>query len=467
MEKYQFKTQHKKLLADVLTPVSLYLKLRDKFPKTILLESSDYNSIENSHSYICFQPLADFIVEDGHITKNYPSGKSEQEKTGNLDLINKMQSFINQFSADKINGYANGFFGYTAYNSIQYFDTLKLNTQLPVDRKIPDMYYSFYKYIISINHFKNELTILENLQKGEESKIDEIAELIKNRKFAEYYFDLQESEISDVPEERFLEMVNKGKEHCRRGDVFQIVLSRNFKQKFKGDDFNVYRALRNINPSPYLFYFDFGTFKLMGSSPEAQITVKNGIASINPIAGTFKRTGDDLSDKLLAEKLSADPKENAEHVMLVDLARNDLSRSANNVVLEKFKEIQFFSHVIHLVSKVSGKIMNSKASLQIYADTFPAGTLSGAPKYRAMQLIDEIEGQSRGFYGGSIGFIGLDGDMNKAILIRSILSKQNTLHYQAGAGVVDKSIPENELKEVDNKIGALRAAIKLAETISQ
>jgi anthranilate synthase component 1 len=465
MEKFIFKTLHKKLLADVLTPVSLYLKLRDKFPKTILLESSDYNSIENSHSYICFQPLADFIVEDGQITQNYPSGKAIRQNIEKLELVEKMQEFITSFHADKINGYANGFFGYTSYNSIQYFDTLKLNTQLPEERKIPDMYYSFYKYIISINHFKNELTILENLQEGENSRIEEIAELIKNRKFAEYYFSISDKEKTDVPESKFLEMVNKGKEHCRRGDVFQIVLSRNFKQKFKGDDFNVYRALRNINPSPYLFYFDFGTFKLMGSSPEAQITVKKGIASINPIAGTFKRTGDDLADKLLAEKLSTDPKENAEHVMLVDLARNDLSRSANNVVLEKFREIQFFSHVIHLVSKVSGQLMDNKEALKIYADTFPAGTLSGAPKYRAMQLIDEIEGQSRGFYGGSIGFIGLDGDMNKAILIRSFLSKQNTLHYQAGAGVVDKSVPENELKEVDNKIGALRAAIKLAETI--
>ncbi len=465
MKKYKFKTLHKKLLADVLTPVSLYLKLRDEFPKTILLESSDYNSIENSHSYICFQPLADFIVADNTITQNYPTGKSEKTTIENLTLIDKMKDFITSFQTDKVNSIANGFFGYTAYNSIQYFDTLKLNTQLPEERKIPDMYYSFYKYIISINHFKNELSILENLQEGEESRLEEIAQLIKNWKFAEYYFTLEGNEQNDVPEQQFLEMVDKGKQHCRRGDVFQIVLSRNFKQKFKGDDFNVYRALRNINPSPYLFYFDFGTFKLMGSSPEAQITVKNGTASINPIAGTFKRTGDDLSDKLLAEKLSSDPKENAEHVMLVDLARNDLSRSANNVVLEKFKEIQFFSHVIHLVSKVSGKINDTSSSLKIYADTFPAGTLSGAPKYRAMQLIDEIEGQSRGFYGGSIGFIGLDGDMNKAILIRSFLSKQNTLHYQAGAGVVDKSVPESELKEVDNKIGALRAALKLAENI--
>ena len=465
MKKYKFKTNHKKLLADILTPVSLYLKIRDQFPNSILLESSDFHSIENSHSYICFKPLANFSIQNNHITESNPDGTKLEYALADTSVVEKMNDFISGFEVEKVNSIANGFFGYTAYNSVQYFDTLKLNTQLSDEREIPDMFYSFYKYIVSFNHYKNELTILENLSDNEESTIDEIVQLIQNRKFASYYFKVEGEEQTGVKEDRFLEMVAKGKEHCRKGDVFQIVLSRNFTQKFQGDDFNVYRALRNINPSPYLFYFDFGTFKLMGSSPEAQIVVSNDKASINPIAGTFKRTGNDTADKELAEKLALDPKENAEHVMLVDLARNDLSRSATNVELETYKEVQFFSHVIHLVSKVSGKIHDKLNHLKVFADTFPAGTLSGAPKYRAMELIDRIEGQSRGFYGGAIGFIGLSGDINKAILIRSFLSKNNTLHYQAGAGVVDKSVPENELKEVDNKIGALRAAIKLAETI--
>ena len=465
MKKYRFKTRHKKLLADILTPVSLYLKIRDRFPNSILLESSDFHSIENSHSYICFNPLANFSVQNNCITESNPDGTKLGYDLNQDSLVDKMDDFISSFEVEKVNSIANGFFGYTAYNAIQHFDTLDLNTKLPVEREIPDMYYSFYKYIISINHYKNELTILENLLDNETSKLDEIAQLIQNRKFATYYFKKEGEEQTGVNKENYLEMVNKGKEHCKRGDVFQIVLSRNFTQKFQGDDFNVYRALRNINPSPYLFYFDFGTFKLMGSSPEAQITIKNQTASINPIAGTFKRTGNDSADKELAEKLALDPKENAEHVMLVDLARNDLSRSASNVELETYKEVQFFSHVIHLVSKVNGKIKNNINRLKVFADTFPAGTLSGAPKYRAMQLIDKIEGQSRGFYGGAIGFIGLNGEINKAILIRSFMSKNNTLHYQAGAGIVDKSVPENELKEVDNKIGALREAIKLAGTI--
>lgn len=465
MKKYKFKTKYKKLLADILTPVSLYLKIRDKFPKTVLLESSDFHSIENSHSYICFDPLADFKVQNNIITENYPGGTKSEYQLGVDLVIEKMNDFISGFEVEKANSIANGFFGYTAYNAVQYFDTLDLNTKLPDERDIPDMFYSFYKYVISINHYKNELTILENLSDDEESKLDEMAQLIQNRKFASYYFTKEGEEETGVKEEKYLEMVEKGKEHCRRGDVFQIVLSRNFIQKFQGDDFNVYRALRNINPSPYLFYFDFGTFKLMGSSPEAQIIIKDRTASINPIAGTFKRTGNDSADKELAEKLALDPKENAEHVMLVDLARNDLSRSASNVELETYKEVQFFSHVIHLVSKVNGIIKDKVNRLKVFADTFPAGTLSGAPKYKAMELIDEIEGQSRGFYGGCIGYIGLSGDVNKAILIRSFLSKNNMLHYQAGAGIVDKSVPKNELKEVDNKIGALRAAIKLAEKI--
>lgn len=465
MKKYKFKTKHKKLLADMLTPVSLYLKIRDRFPNSILLESSDFHSIENSHSYICFKPLANFKVQNNHITESNPDGtKLEYELSENM-VIEKMNDFISGFKVEKVNSIVNGFFGYTAYNAVQYFDTLDLNTRLPFEREIPDMFYSFYKYVISINHYKNELTIIENLSDNEESKLEEIAQLIQNRKFTSYYFKTEGAEETGVNKEKFLVMVKKGKEHCRRGDVFQIVLSRNFSQKFRGDDFIVYRALRNINPSPYLFYFDFGTFKLMGSSPEAQITIKNQTASINPIAGTIKRTGNDSVDKELAEKLALDPKENAEHVMLVDLARNDLSRSASNVELETFKEVQFFSHVIHLVSKVKGKIKDNVNHLKVFADTFPAGTLSGAPKYRATELIDEIEDQSRGFYGGCIGYIGLNGDMNKAILIRSFLSKNNTLHYQAGAGIIDKSVPENELNEVDNKIGALRAAIKLAENI--
>ncbi|MFN8254136.1 MAG: anthranilate synthase component I family protein [Bacteroidales bacterium] len=466
MRTFEFKTNYKTLLADILTPVSLYLKLRDKYPKSILLESSDYHGVENSFSYLCLEPVATFTAEDKNIVKRYPGGEVETLPVlQKNDTISELGKFISSIKTEQNSNLVNGFFGYTSYNSIQYFEKIKLNTLLPSEEKVPEMVYSFYRFIISINHFKNELVILENQQNGEESRIDEIIQFIKIGKLASYPFIKEGDEETGISPQKYMEMVKQGKYHCRRGDVFQIVLSRSFSQKFKGDEFNVYRALRNINPSPYLFYFDFGSFKLFGSSPEAQITVKKGTASINPIAGTVMRTGNDIADMELAEKLTKDPKENAEHVMLVDLARNDLSRNATDVHVEIFREVQYYSHVIHLVSKVSGKIASETRTIQLLADTFPAGTLSGAPKHRAMELIDEIEGKSRGYYGGCIGYLGLNGEVNHAILIRSFLSKNNNLIYRAGAGIVEKSKEEDELKEVDNKVGALRAAIEQAQNI--
>jgi anthranilate synthase component 1 len=412
------------------------------------------------------EPVASISNENHKIIRQFPDSKVEiLEITDRKKTVEEMSSFISLFKPEGLNGFVNGFFGYTAYNSIQHFEKVRIETLLPGEEKIPDLLYSFYRYIISLNNYKNELIIIENEIGKYSSRFDEIIQLIQNGKLASYPFSVGVSEETNIPAKTYIEMVKKGKFHCRRGDVFQIVLSRGFSRKFKGDEFNVYRALRNINPSPYLFFFDFGTFKLFGSSPEAQITIKKGIACINPIAGTFKRTGNDIADKELAERLSSDPKENAEHIMLVDLARNDLSRNATGVNVEIFREVQYYSHVIHLVSKVSGQLNKNSNSIQLLADTFPAGTLSGAPKIKAMELIDEIEGKSRGFYGGCIGFIGLNGDLNHAILIRSFLSKNNVLHYRAGAGIVEKSVEENELAEVDNKIEALRAAIEQAQHI--
>ena len=461
-----FKTRHKKLLADILTPVSLYLKIRDRFPNSFLLESSDYRGFENSYSFICLEPVATVKIENNKLIKEFPgSPVAVSNITNYKNVAEEIGSFIAAFKSENSNGFINGFFGYTSYNAIQYFEKISLNQSKQEGVKIPDLWYSLFRYIISINHFKNELIIIENQIGDSTSRFDEIIQLIQNGKLAAYPFYPEEAEKTNTTRDQFIEMVKKGKQHCRRGDVFQIVLSRDFSRKFKGDEFNVYRALRNINPSPYLFYFDFGSFKLFGSSPEAQITIKEGIASINPIAGTFKRTGNDITDKNLAEKLSVDPKENAEHVMLVDLARNDLSRNASKISVEIFREVQFYSHVIHLVSKVTGQLNEKSDSIRMMTDTFPAGTLSGAPKIKAMELIDEIEPVSRGFYGGCIGYIGLNGDVNQAILIRSFLSKNNVLHYRAGAGIVEKSDEMNELAEVDNKIEALRSAIEQAINI--
>ncbi|MFM8832296.1 MAG: anthranilate synthase component I family protein, partial [Cytophagales bacterium] len=358
-----------------------------------------------------------------------------------------------------------GLFGYMAYDSVRFFE--KVDIQKNADA-IPDIAYKLFRFVIVIDHFTNELYLFENRVQGVQYagySVDEVEQLIYSNRFATFKFATVAEERSALTDEQYLQMVKKGIDHCHRGDVFQIVLSRRFTRPFRGDEFNVYRALRSINPSPYLFFFDLGNFKIFGSSPEAQIQIKNGEAHIYPIAGTFKRTGNDAEDAALAEKLAKDEKENAEHVMLVDLARNDLSRSAGQVQVEVFKEVQYYSHVIHLVSKVSGKLEGGACALQVAADTFPAGTLSGAPKPMALSLINQYEPGPRGFYGGCIGFLGFDGSFNHAIMIRTFISKNNELVFQAGAGVVAKSTPESELQEVNNKVAALRKAIELAEQI--
>ena len=457
-------------LADMITPVTIYLKMRDKFPNTILLESSDYHGNKNSMSYICFDVISVFRVEDFIIDISYASGQREKIPiTDKNTLAAAFNEYLNSFVIKKEQESqalsTNGLFGYTTYDAIRYFEDIELRKVREKQYDIPDLYYSAYRYTIAINHFNNRIFLIENLPEGETSRIEDIKSLLRNRSLGAFKFTPLNNEKSNITDNEFLEMVKTGRKHCYLGDVFQIVLSRQFTQQFTGDEFNVYRALRNINPSPYLYYFDFGGYKLFGSSPEAQIVIEKGVARINPIAGTFRRSGDDEEDRLLAIDLANDRKENAEHVMLVDLARNDLSRNSDNVSLKTFREVQFYSHVIHLVSEVTGELKPGYNPVKIFGDSFPAGTLSGAPKIKAMELIDTIENRNRGFYGGAIGYIGFNGDINHAITIRSFLSRHNTLFYQAGAGIVADSVEENELKEVNNKLGALKAAIASASEI--
>jgi anthranilate synthase component 1 len=466
MKTYKIITTYKKLLADTTTPVSIYLRLRDIFPNSLLLESSDYHSRENSLSFVCCDPIGGMTLNDGKLNKQYPDGTEENFEEGQFELISHINDFLKAFEttdqALKIT--ANGLFGYFTHEAVEHFETIRLKKSTDTARKIPTMQYHLYRYIIAIDHFKNELYIFQNRYEGEEEHggLEKIHDLIKNKNFPEYTFQSTADEQSNLTNEDFIAIVEKMKQHIYRGDVFQIVPSRAFSKQFTGDEFNVYRALRSINPSPYLFYFDYGDFRIFGSSPEAQITIKDRRATIYPIAGTFKRSGDDAKDAELALNLKNDPKESAEHVMLVDLARNDLSRHCEQVEVKAFKEVQYYSHLIHLVSMVSGKLLPDVPTFKVVADTFPAGTLSGAPKYRAMEIIDENENIKRSFYSGAIGYLGFNGDFNHAIMIRSFLSKNNTLHYQAGAGIVAGSIAESELNEVNNKIAALRKAIELA-----
>ncbi len=461
--KIQFKTNYIKSLSDTHTPVELYLKLRDQFPNSFLLESSDYKSKENSFSYLCLQPIASFIVNRVETEINFPN-HHQKLKTDAISIPEELYKFSQSFKADDLpfDFLTNGLFGYTSYDAIPLFEDIEFSNQ---DFSLPLIQYHVFKYIIVFNHFNNELYIIEHLLEGENSKIDELNDMVQRRAVNQYKFYQTEKETSNFKDEDFISGIKKGINHCYKGDVFQVVLSRKFKTGFKGDEFNVYRALRSINPSPYLFYFDYGNFKIFGSSPEAQLTIVDQKATINPIAGTFKRTGKIKEDEELAIQLSNDPKENAEHIMLVDLARNDLSRNSKNVNVEVFKQVEYYSHVIHLVSKVGAVLEKDYNPIKILGDTYPAGTLSGAPKHRAMQIIDENEPNSRGFYGGAVGYLGFNGEFNHAIFIRSFLSFQNELHYQAGCGIVAKSNPESELNEVNNKLSALRKALELAKTI--
>ncbi len=470
-------------MADVFTPVGIYLRLRDRFRDTVLLESSDHHVAENSYSFICINAIGGIEISSAKSVEfKLPGQKPEKIEIGNLTDVPKLLSdFMHKFDAVKGEikeaRFAQGLYGYTTYDAVQFFDSipsrssnassvsdLSQNSSLEQDA-IPLVRYRLYQYVIAVNHFKDELIICENLIHGIESELTAVESIIYSKDVPVYPFKAKGGETSNMTDEDYREMVKKGIHSCHRGDVFQIVLSRRFDQGFMGDEFNVYRALRNINPSPYLFFFDYGDYKLMGSSPEAQLVVKNGKAVLHPIAGTFRRTGNDETDHTAAELLLSDKKENAEHVMLVDLARNDLSRLCDNVEVVHFKEIQYYSHVIHMVSEVTGKVRKDSNIFELLAKTFPAGTLSGAPKIKAMQLINEYEPTARSYYGGAIGFIGFDGSCNHAIMIRTFLSKNNTLIRQAGAGIVAASNPETELQEVNNKLGALKKAIEIAETL--
>ena len=460
------------MLADVYTPVGIYLRLRDRFRDTVLLESTDHHAAENSYSFICINAIAGIqITNQQELEFKLPNSNPEKvalQKGNSLpDLLWEfMQRFDTEAEDPKSAQFAQGLFGYLAYDAIPLFETVSFKQDGQGETSIPLARYRLYQYVIAINHFKDELYLCENEIAGLESEQALVESIINSKDVPVYPFRVAGEETSTLTDAEYMEIVRKGIASCFRGDVFQIVLSRRYQQAFIGDEFNVYRALRSINPSPYLFFFDYGDYKLMGSSPEAQIIIKGGKAVVHPIAGTFKRSGNDVQDQQTAAQLLEDAKENAEHVMLVDLARNDLSTVCSNVEVTHYKQVHYYSHVIHLVSEVMGSVAENSNPFQVLAKTFPAGTLSGAPKYKAMQLINEYEPKPRSFYGGAIGFMGFNGDCNHAIMIRTFLSKGNTLYLQAGAGVVAASKPESELQEVENKLNALKGAIQMAQTIA-
>ncbi len=464
-KRVHIKAGRAQMAGDTVTPVSLLLKLRDHYPDIVLLESNNFKSIEDCHSYIGLETIASFEVKDGDIVMRYPWQSPVMIPVSDTSVVaDRLYEFLQALKPVNHEGEVDGVFGHTNFDSIRYFDTLLLDRSKR-NMDLPEMRYNLYRYVIRFNHFNDQIELIEHILEGQTSKMDTLIRRIEAGRSPAHRFETVGKEQCNMDDDMFKALVLKAKEHCQMGDVFQMVLSRQYSQKYTGDDFNVYRVLRAINPSPYLFYFDYGDYKIFGSSPETQMIIDSGIARVNPIAGTYRRSGIRSIDELKTMELKTDPKENAEHIMLVDLARNDLGRHATNIVVKELKEVQYFSHVIHLVSRVEGELPEGTNPIKVFADTFPAGTLSGAPKYRAIQLIDAYEPQSRGIYGGALGYIDFDGNMNQAIIIRSFLCKNNILYYQAGAGIVVDSKPEGELQEVNNKLGALKKAIKQASKI--
>lgn len=466
MKQYTYTTAYKTLLGDLHTPVTTYLKVRDLFPQSVLMESSDYHGVENNRSFIGLNPIASISISHGKATAKFPDGTQEVRNIDDHYRVDQaISDFLTRFQVEGEYAHYCGLYGYTTFNAVRYFEHIPVKDSISTINDAPDMLYILYKYLIVFHDFKHEMVLLEMQSDDEPSHIDEVEKAICNRNYTTFDFRAVGPTVSTLTDEEHKANIRKGIAHCLRGDVFQIVLSRRFIQRYQGDDFKLYRALRSINPSPYLFYFDFGGFRIFGSSPETHCKIEDGRATIDPIAGTTRRSGNKETDAQLTAALLADPKENAEHVMLVDLARNDLSRNCHDVKVEFYKEPQYYSHVIHLVSRVSGKLNAGSNPIKTFIDTFPAGTLSGAPKVRAMQLISEYEPHNRGAYGGCIGFIGLNGTLNQAITIRTFVSRNNELWFQAGGGIVAKSNEENELQEVNNKLGALKKAITLAEQL--
>lgn len=466
MRQFNYHTASKRILGDLLTPVSAYLKIRDAYPQSALMESSDYHGGENAQSFIALHPIASVSIEHGLGYMRFPDGGVEtrtiSEEFDSARLINE---FLAHFSITGEDTHFCGLYGYTSFNAVRYFEQINVKDERLSENDAPDLLYILYKDVIAFNHFRNEVCFVEMLQEGEADDLEQLEHNLHGRPFQSYGFRTVGECSSTLTDDEHRENIRRGIAHCLRGDVFQIVLSRRFVQSYEGDDFMLYRALRSVNPSPYLFYFDFGGFRIFGSSPETHCRIAGRQAYIDPIAGTTRRTGDDEQDRRNALYLQHDPKENAEHVMLVDLARNDLSRNCHEVKVDFYKDMQYYSHVIHLVSRVSGQLDTEADPIQVFIDTFPAGTLSGAPKVRAMQLISEYEPHNRGAYGGCIGFIGFNGELNQAITIRSFVSRNGELWFQAGSGIVAKSDVEYELQEVNNKLGALRKAIQTAETL--
>jgi len=453
-----------KVNADQLTPISIYYSLKGE--KKFLLETVYSEGVIGRYSFIGADPYLEIksYGEDIVITKN---SKIKKYKGRVLDYVKEHMD--PQYEAAGLStSFAGGAVGYVGYDVIRQYEKLPLINKDEIN--VPETYLMFYKTFICYDHFEHKMSIVYNVLPGDEEEYEIIVSKLKTLdsmvKENSGVYEFKEADInkelqSNVTKDKFCSLVEKAKEYIKAGDIFQVVLSQRLKFKTSSNPFDVYRRLRSKNPSPYLFYIDFGDFQTAGSSPESLVTVNGDTVRTNPIAGTRTRGKNFEEDIKLKTELLEDEKEKAEHIMLVDLGRNDIGRISEfgTVKLDRFMEVDFYSHVMHIVSMVSGKLKKNLTCFDALSSCLPVGTVSGAPKIRAMEIIDELEESKRGIYAGAVGYFSYNGDMDTCIAIRTILFKDEYAYVQAGAGIVYDSVPECEYMETLNKAMGMKEVI--------
>lgn len=473
--------------ADLETPVSVYLKLMDGGGASFLLESVEGGEQVGRYSFVGVDPRG-LISLHGRQVRDVREGKTVQERAlaEDEDILDVLRAELQRFRPADLPGlprFSGGAVGYLGYDVVRYFERLPETAEQVLD--VPDAVFMLADTLVVFDHARHRLLILSNARVNGDveaayveaiQRIERVSErllrplpAVPQLRWGARRNGEGENELtSNMTKERFEEIVARAKEYIAAGDIFQVVLSQRLSRRTPAHPFAVYRALRMLNPSPYMFYFDFGAhdMQVIGASPEMHVRLEDGVASVRPIAGTRPRGADAAEDEVLQEELLADPKERAEHVMLIDLGRNDLGRVSEfgSVHVHDLMVVERYSHVMHMVSHVEGRLREDLDAFDLMRATFPAGTVSGAPKVRAMEIIEELEGQRRGLYAGAIGYFSYDGSMDTCIAIRTMLMQHDTIHVQAGAGIVADSDPSREHEECLNKARALAVAVARAES---
>lgn len=473
-ENYKTIPVYKRILADLLTPISAYMKLMKNSDYAFILESVEKGEQYGRYSFIGRDPL--MILKSEHEkTHIWQDENWQEESTSFLSVLRKTQKKYNVPKLSDIPHFTGGLVGFMGYESITWVEDIPIYKQ--DELQCPDALFMLFHELIAFDHLQNQIILFSNVQieNGMDLEqaytdanlcIDEMGEDLHTDIDYQTPARLEQSKLhSNFTQAKFEDAVQKAKENIKAGDVFQLVLSQCFRRQTSVDPLTMYRALRSINPSPYMFHLKLNDFDIIGASPELLVKVEDDEIEIRPIAGTRQRGENAEADKLLADDLLKDEKERAEHLMLVDLGRNDVGRAAefDSVNVKEFMVVEYYSHVMHIVSDVRGKLREGKDVFDALYSGFPAGTLTGAPKIRAMEIIHDLEPSRRGVYSGAIGYFDFTGDMNTCIAIRTMVMKDGTVYFQSGAGIVYDSDPKKEFEETVNKAKAINSAIDLAE----